>query len=92
MAGSLLVFPEELDVVPDISRITGLPWFWARVQQRGPMHPVIDTRTLSETDRLRVALTLACGHYYCDTHPGADDGRGNDSDHLADLVVGGGAG
>ena len=43
------------DVARDVSRMTGIPWSWQRVHQRGPMHPFIDLMDLGWWERFRVA-------------------------------------
>ena len=91
MAGTLLVFPDDDSIIPDVSRITGVPWFYARVHQRGALHPVIDADTVSGVGRLRLTLALVGGHYYCDAKEGVQRARGNDIDHIGDRVVGGDA-
>ena len=43
------------DEARDVSTLTGLPWRWARVHQRGPLHPYLDLLELCWWDRWRVA-------------------------------------
>lgn len=43
------------DEAIDISRITGIPWCYAKVHQRGIKHPFLDLSALSWWDRFRVA-------------------------------------
>lgn len=43
------------DEARDVSWLTGIPWYYARVHQRGPLHPFIDLVELQWWDRWRVA-------------------------------------
>jgi hypothetical protein len=55
------------DEARDVSRLTGIPWFFARIHQRGAEHPCIDLGELDGWDRLRVAFAQIGAHYYLDT-------------------------
>lgn len=54
------------DIAQDVSRITGIPWAWERVETKAPKRPCINLFNLDPIDRLRVSLALVGGHYYCD--------------------------
>lgn len=53
----------------DVSRLTGLPWSWARVETGGDLLPCINLVELSWWDRWRVAWALIGGHVFADTFP-----------------------
>lgn len=63
-ANTLYYLTDELAV--DVSRITGIPWSYQKVHQRGIHRPFMDLRQLDWVDRLRVAFTLIGGYYYID--------------------------
>ncbi len=52
------------DVAVDVSRITGIPWSYERVHQRGARHPFIDLDKLTWWERFRVAWTLIGVNFY----------------------------
>lgn len=58
-----LVYLTDDDAV-DVSRITGIPWSWERVHQRGPRHPFLDLTNLCWWDRWRVAWTWIGGQVW----------------------------
>lgn len=49
------------DAAVDVSRITGLPWCWRRVETRGVPRPYLDLVELDWWDRWRVAWALIGG-------------------------------
>jgi hypothetical protein len=52
------------DEAIDVSRITGIPWCYRRVHQRGALHPFLDLAELDWWDRWRVAWTIIGGHSF----------------------------
>ena len=50
----------------DASRLTGIPWSYQRVHQRGVLHPVIDTSELEWQDKWRLAWAIIGAMAYCD--------------------------
>ncbi len=50
----------------DVSQMTGIPWYYARVHQRGALHPFIDLVDLCWWDRWRVAWARIGGYYLTD--------------------------
>lgn len=57
------------DIAQDVSRITGIPWAWERVETKQPKRPCINLFNLDPIDRLRVSFALIGGHFYCDLNP-----------------------
>ena len=54
------------DVARDVSRITGIPWHYERVHQRGVPHPFLDLDRLDWWDRMRVAFTqIGVTYFLC---------------------------
>lgn len=47
----------------DVSRMTGVPWHYARVHQHGPLHPFIDLAALDWWDAWRVCWARIAGHH-----------------------------
>ena len=60
------------DDARDVSRITGIPWSYERVHQRGVPHPYIDLGALDRIDRLRVAFAMIGAQYYVDHYAKGD--------------------
>lgn len=50
------------DEARDVSRVTGIPWYYGRIHQRGPLHPLMDLSELDWWDRFRVAWVLVAGY------------------------------
>lgn len=61
-AGHQLILVDDEAV--DVSRVTGIPWCWRRVETRGPYRPVLDLTELSWWERFRVAWTHIGITYY----------------------------
>lgn len=54
------------DIAQDVSRITGIPWSYERVETKQPKRPCINLFNLDPIDRLRVSFALITGHYMLD--------------------------
>lgn len=52
------------DEAVDVSRMTGIPWSWEKVHQRGVRHPFIDLNKLDWWDRMRVVFALIGGYVW----------------------------
>jgi len=52
------------DEAIDISRLTGIPWSWQKVHQRGNRHPYLEVSDLSWWERWRVAWAYIGAHYW----------------------------
>lgn len=57
------------DEAVDVSRITGIPWSFERVSQRGVPQPFLDLRNLSWWDRFRVAWAMIGAHEWSNHAP-----------------------
>jgi hypothetical protein len=51
----------------DVSRVTGIPWCWQKVHQRGDYHPFIDLTQLDWAAQFQVAWSLIGMNYYLDS-------------------------
>lgn len=58
----LLVDQEAVDV----SRLTGIPWYWGRLHQRGPQHPLMDLNELEWWDQWLVLWARVGAHAFID--------------------------
>ncbi len=52
------------DAAVDVSRLTGIPWSYERVHQRGVPRPFIDLDSLTWWERFRIAWTLIGANFY----------------------------
>lgn len=57
------------DAARDVSRITGIPWSYQKVHQRGAMHPVIDPQELDAWANLQIAFAMIGANFWCDQLP-----------------------
>ncbi len=56
------------DAAIEVSRLTGFPWSWERIETGTPPVPYIDLVSLGWWDRMRVAWAMIGAHAYLDLH------------------------